>query len=247
MGQKVDPRGIRIGITKTWDSRWFAEGKEYLNNFHEDIKIKEYIKKNYYHAGISTVQVERTSPTDVTVIIETGKAGILIGRKGQEIEALKVNLEKLTNKKVQVKVLEIKNPNKDAQLVAESIATAIEKRIAYKRAVQQAIQRAEKAGVKGIICFGMGVTLREGSREYYYKQLDRLFPGMKEKYQMTYNDQYTLNSPHNRDLMNLFFKKCQEYQMMCNYLEIFEYLQEFEEKTPIKKKDIHDFEQLSLF
>ena len=109
------------------------------------------------------------------------------------------------------------------------------------------LEECHEAGVKGIICFGMGVTLREGSREYYYKQLDRLFPGMKEKYQMTYNDQYTLNSPHNRDLMNLFFKKCQEYQMMCNYLEIFEYLQEFEEKTPIKKKDIHDFEQLSLF
>ena len=137
MGQKVDPRGIRIGITKSWDSKWFAEGKEYLNNFHEDIKIKEYIKKNYYHAGVSTIQIERTSPTDVTIIIETGKAGILIGRK-------------LTNKKIQVKVQEIKNPNKDAQLVAESIATAIEKRVAYKRAVQQAIQRAEKAGVKGI-------------------------------------------------------------------------------------------------
>ena len=150
MGQKVDPRGIRIGITKSWDSKWFAEGKEYLNNFHEDIKIKEYIKKNYYHAGVSTIQIERTSPTDVTIIIETGKAGILIGRKGQEIEALKANLEKLTNKKIQVKVQEIKNPNKDAQLVAESIATAIEKRVAYKRAVQQAIQRAEKAGVKGI-------------------------------------------------------------------------------------------------
>ena len=150
MGQKVDPRGIRIGITKTWDSKWFAEGKEYLNNFHEDIKIREYIKKNYYHTGVSTIQIERTSPTDITIIIETGKAGILIGRKGQEIEALKINLEKLTNKKIQVKVQEIKNPNKDAQLVAESIATAIEKRVAYKRAVQQAIQRAEKAGVKGI-------------------------------------------------------------------------------------------------
>jgi len=150
VGQKVDPRGIRIGITKTWDSKWFAEGKEYLNNFHEDIKIREYIKKNYYHAGVSTIQIERTSPTDITIIIETGKAGILIGRKGQEIEALKINLEKLTNKKIQVKVQEIKNPNKDAQLVAESIATAIEKRVAYKRAVQQAIQRAEKAGVKGI-------------------------------------------------------------------------------------------------
>jgi len=150
VGQKVDPRGMRIGIIKTWNSRWFAEGKDYLNNFHEDLKIKKYIKKNYYHAGISSIQIERTSPTDITIIIETGKAGILIGRKGQEIEALKVNIEKLTGKKVQVKVQEIKNPNKDAQLIAESIATAIEKRVAYKRAVQQAIQRAEKSGVKGI-------------------------------------------------------------------------------------------------
>ena len=150
MGQKVDPRGMRIGIIKTWNSRWFAEGKDYLNNFHEDLKIKKYIKKNYYHAGISSIQIERTSPTDITIIIETGKAGILIGRKGQEIEALKVNIEKLTGKKVQVKVQEIKNPNKDAQLIAESIATAIEKRVAYIRAVQQAIQRAEKSGVKGI-------------------------------------------------------------------------------------------------
>ena len=150
MGQKVDPRGIRLGITRTWDSKWFAEGKEYVDNFHEDLKIKKYIKKNYYHAGISSMQIERTSPTEVAVIIETGKAGILIGRKGQEIEALKVKLEKLTGKRVQIKVQEIKNPNKDAQLVAESIATAIEKRVAYKRAVQHAIQRAEKAGIKGI-------------------------------------------------------------------------------------------------
>ena len=96
MGQKVDPRGMRIGIIKTWNSRWFAEGKDYLNNFHEDLKIKKYIKKNYYHAGISSIQIERTSPTDITFIIETGKAGILIGRKGHEIEALKLNIEKLT-------------------------------------------------------------------------------------------------------------------------------------------------------
>ena len=156
MGQKVDPRGIRIGITKTWDSRWFAEGKEYLNNFHEDLKIRESIKKNYYHAGISNIQIERTSPTELTVIIETGKAGILIGRKGQEIEALKSSLEKLTGKKVQVKVQEVKNANTDAQLVAESIATAIEKRVAYKRVVQQAVQRAEKSGVKGIKIMASG-------------------------------------------------------------------------------------------
>lgn len=150
MGQKVDPRGLRIGIIKTWNSKWFAKGDDYLNNFHEDLKIKEYIKKNYYHAGISRIFIERNSLTELTVIIETAKAGILIGRKGQEIEALKAKLEKLTGKKVNTKALEIKNPNKDAQLVAESIATSIEKRVAYKRAVQQAMQRAEKSGVKGI-------------------------------------------------------------------------------------------------
>lgn len=150
MGQKVDPRGLRIGIIKTWNSKWFAQGNDYLNNFHEDLKIKKYIKKNYYHAGISRIFIERNSLTELTVIIETAKAGILIGRKGQEIEALKAKLEKLTGKKVNTKALEIKNPNKDAQLVAESIATSIEKRVAYKRAVQQAMQRAEKSGVKGI-------------------------------------------------------------------------------------------------
>ncbi|NYV28020.1 30S ribosomal protein S3 [Streptobacillus felis] len=151
MGQKVDPRGIRIGIVKTWDSKWFAKkGKEYLNNFHEDLKIREYIKKNYYQAGISSIAIERVSENEVTVIVSTGKAAVLIGRKGAEITALRAQLEKMTGKKVFVKALEIKNPNKDAQLVAESIATAIEKRVAYKRAVQQAIQRAEKAGVQGI-------------------------------------------------------------------------------------------------
>lgn len=93
----------------------------------------------------------------------------------------------------------------------------------------------------------MGVTLREGSRDYYYQQLDRLFPGMKEKYQATYNDQYTLNSPYNRELMNLFFEKCQQYHMMCNYPEIFDYLQEFETKIEVKEKESHSFEQLSLF
>ena len=150
MGQKVDPRGIRLGITRTWDSKWFAEGKEYVNNFHEDLKIREYIKKNYYQAGISSIAIERVSEKELTVIISTGKAAVLIGRKGAEIQALKGQLEKLTGKKVFVKALEIKNPNRDAQLVAESIASAIEKRVAYKRAVQQAIRNAEKAGVLGI-------------------------------------------------------------------------------------------------
>jgi len=150
VGQKVDPRGLRIGIIKTWNSNWFAQGKDYLNNLHEDLKIKEYIKKNYYNAGVSNIYIERNSATEVTVIVEIAKAGVLIGRKGEEIEALRLKLEKMTGKKVRAKALEVKVPNKSAQLVAENIATSIEKRVAYKRAVQQAIQRAEKAGVKGI-------------------------------------------------------------------------------------------------
>lgn len=150
MGQKVDPRGLRIGIIKTWNSNWFSQGKDYLNNLHEDLKIKEYIKKNYYNAGVSNIYIERNSATEVTVIVEIAKAGVLIGRKGEEIEALRLKLEKMTGKKVRAKALEVKVPNKSAQLVAENIATSIEKRVAYKRAVQQAIQRAEKAGVKGI-------------------------------------------------------------------------------------------------
>lgn len=94
MGQKVDPRGLRIGIIKTWNSNWFAQGKDYLNNLHEDLKIKEYIKKNYYNAGVSNIYIERNSATEVTVIVEIAKAGVLIGRKGEEIEALRLKLEK---------------------------------------------------------------------------------------------------------------------------------------------------------
>ena len=156
MGQKVDPRGLRLGITRTWDSNWYADKKDYANYFHEDEKLRRYIKKTYFHAGISKVQIERTSPSQVVVIIHTAKAGILIGRKGTEIEVIKKKIEELTGKKAVLKIQEIKNPNKDAQLVAESIASSIEKRVAYKRAMNQAIMRAEKSGVQGIkiMCSG---------------------------------------------------------------------------------------------
>ncbi|WP_074016508.1 30S ribosomal protein S3 [Fusobacterium massiliense] len=151
MGQKVDPRGLRVGITRTWDSNWYADKKEYVKYFHEDVQIKEFIKKNYFHTGISKVRIERTSPSQVVVYIHTGKAGLIIGRKGAEIDALRVKLEKLTAKKVTVKVQEIKDLNSDAVLVAESIAAQIEKRIAYKKAMTQAISRTMKsADVKGI-------------------------------------------------------------------------------------------------
>lgn len=150
MGQKVDPRGLRLGITRTWDSIWYADKKEYAKFFHEDTKIREMIKKNYFYAGISKVKIERTSPSHVVVLIYTAKAGIIIGRKGSEIESLRAKLEAMTGRKVTVKVQEVKEFNKDATLVAENIATSIEKRVAYKRAVSQAVMRAMKAGAKGI-------------------------------------------------------------------------------------------------
>ena len=151
MGQKVDPRGLRLGITRSWDSNWYADKKEYVKYFHEDVQIKEFIKKNYFHTGISKVRIERTSPSQVVVHIHTGKAGLIIGRKGAEIDALRAKLEKLTGKKVTVKVQEIKDLNGDAVLVAESIAAQIEKRIAYKKAMTQAISRSMKSPeVKGI-------------------------------------------------------------------------------------------------
>ena len=151
MGQKVDPRGLRLGITRAWDSNWYADKKEYVKYFHEDVQIKEFIKKNYFHTGISKVRIERTSPSQVVVHIHTGKAGLIIGRKGAEIDALRAKLEKLTGKKVTVKAQEIKDLNGDAVLVAESIAAQIEKRIAYKKAMTQAISRSMKSPeVKGI-------------------------------------------------------------------------------------------------
>lgn len=150
MGQKVDPRGLRLGITRSWDSNWYADKKEYVKYFHEDVQIKEFIKKNYFHTGISKVRIERTSPSQVVVHIHTGKAGLIIGRKGAEIDSIRIKLEKLTNKKVTVKVQEIKDQNGDAVLVAESIAAQIEKRIAYKKAMTQAIARTMKSGAKGI-------------------------------------------------------------------------------------------------
>ncbi len=150
MGQKVDPRGLRLGITRTWDSNWYADKKEYAKYFHEDVLIRDLVKKTYFHAGISKTKIERTSPTNVVVIIYTAKAGIIIGRKGAEIENLRVKLEALTSKKVTVKVQEVKDFNKDAVLVAENISTSIEKRVAFKRAMSQAVMRAMKSGAKGI-------------------------------------------------------------------------------------------------
>ncbi|MGM0507887.1 MAG: 30S ribosomal protein S3 [Fusobacteriota bacterium] len=168
MGQKVNPTGIRLGITKSWDSNWYADDKQYADYFHEDLKIKKKIKADYYHAGIARMVIERTSPTKVVVIVHTAKPGIVIGRKGSEIKALKSELEELTGKKILIKVQEVKNPNNNAQLVAENIARAIENRISYKRAMNQAMRRAERSGAKGVkVAVSGRLNGAEMAREYW--------------------------------------------------------------------------------
>lgn len=149
MGQKVNPKGLRIGIIKDWDSKWFADKRNYSNLLIEDVKIRKYIKGKLYQAGISKMQIERAA-NRVKVSIHTAKPGIVIGRGGSEVEALRKQLEKMTGKQVNVNIVEIKSPEADAQLVAENIASQLEKRIAFRRAMKQTVQRSLRMGGKGI-------------------------------------------------------------------------------------------------
>ncbi len=149
MGQKINPVGLRIGVSRTWDSIWYSE-RDYVNFLIEDFKIREYIKKNYSKAFISKIEINRF-PQLVNVVINAAKPGMVIGKKGAEIEVISKALEKITNgKKVTVSVREIENPEIDADIVGQEIARQIEKRVAYKRAIKQAIRNAMKAGAKGI-------------------------------------------------------------------------------------------------
>lgn len=150
MGQKVNPIGMRVGIIRDWDARWYADDKNYVDLLHEDFKIREFVKKKLFESGVSSVIIERTGTTKVKVTIHTAKPGIVIGRNGQAIEVLRAELEKMTGKGVSISVVEIKRPEADAQLIAESISDALVRRIAFRRAIKQALQRAQKAGVKGI-------------------------------------------------------------------------------------------------
>ena len=149
MGQKVNPHGLRVGVIKDWDSRWYAEDK-FADYLVEDYNIRTFLKKKLYSAGVSKIEIERASDR-VKVIIYTAKPGVVIGKGGAEIEVTKKELSKLTDKKVMVDIKEIKRPDRDAQLVAENIAQQLEKRISFRRALKQAQQRAMKLpGVKGI-------------------------------------------------------------------------------------------------
>lgn len=155
MGQKVNPKGFRIGVIRDWDSRWYAR-KEYSDYLLEDYKIRKYLKNKLYASGISRIEIERPAAGRVKVNIYTAKPGIVIGRGGSEVEALKVKLEKLTGKKVNIYINEVKKPELDAQLVAESVAAALEKRIGYRRAMKQAVGRTMRLGAGGIklMCAG---------------------------------------------------------------------------------------------
>lgn len=148
MGQKVNPVGLRLGITRTWSSRWFAT-KEYANLVQEDRKIRTYIKKKLYNAGISHSDIERKA-NQVEVTIFSAKPGVVVGRGGAGIDALRKELTKMVGKKVQINIQEVHRIETEAQLVAENIAAQLEKRIAFRRAMKQAMLRAMKANAKGI-------------------------------------------------------------------------------------------------
>ena len=148
MGQKVHPIGFRLGYNKTWRSRWYAE-KDYANLLHEDIVLKKDLKKRFAHAGVSRIEVERAA-NKLKISIFTSRPGIIIGRKGQEVDKLKQEIQKKTGKEVFINIQEILKPELDAQLVSESVAMQLEKRIAFRRAMRKAVDAALRFGAKGI-------------------------------------------------------------------------------------------------
>ena len=148
MGQKINPNGMRIGIIREWDAKWYAE-KDFAAFLHEDLKIHDYIAKNLSEASVSRVEIERAA-SRVNVSVHTAKPGMVIGKGGSEVEKLRKNLNALTNKRVHINIVEIKRADLDAKLVAEGIAKQLENRVAFRRAQKQAIQRTMRAGAHGI-------------------------------------------------------------------------------------------------
>lgn len=171
MGRKVHPFGFRLGVIKSWKSRWYEEGAAYADLLEEDRKIRDIISKSMQGAGISEIEIERF-PKQISIAIHTAKPGIIIGRKGASVNQLRRELEELTSKKIRVDVLEIEKPELDAYLVAEGIAQQLERRISHKRAMKQSITRALRLGAKGVMIsvggrlsgseMARSETLREG-------------------------------------------------------------------------------------
>ncbi|MFO7930943.1 MAG: 30S ribosomal protein S3 [Thermodesulfobacteriota bacterium] len=169
MGQKANPIGMRLGINRTWNSRWYA-GKDYPSYVYEDHKIRRFLKKKLYHAGISKIEVERSSRR-IKLRIHASRPGIVIGKKGSEIEALKKELEKLVSSEVMVDIQEVRKPELDSQLVAENVANQLVRRVAFRRAMKRCVASAMRFGAKGIkiICSGR-LGGAEMARVEWYKE-----------------------------------------------------------------------------
>ncbi len=155
MGQKVNPNGFRVGVIRDWNTCWYASKKEFSDFLIEDKKIRDHLKKSYYAAGVSRIEIKRAAGK-VNVSIYTGRPGMLIGKGGVGVDLIKAEVTRLINKPANVNIMEIKNPDADAQLIAENIAAQLEKRISFRRAMKRSMQRAMKAGAKGIklMCSG---------------------------------------------------------------------------------------------
>jgi len=168
VGQKVNPKGFRVGVIKDWDTRWFANNKDFKDLLYEDYRIRKYVKQKLYASGVSKIEIERTAQR-VKVNIFTAKPGIVIGRGGQEVEILKNYLVKMSGKKVTVNITEIKKPELDAQLVAENVAASLEKRIAFRRAMKQTVTRTMRMGAEGIkiMCAGRLAGAEIARTEWY--------------------------------------------------------------------------------
>jgi len=149
VGQKVNPIGLRVGVIRTWDSRWYAKGALYAQQIHEDFKLRNYIKKKLKHAGVARIEMERAA-NKVKIVISTARPGVVIGKKGTGIDQLKAEVQKLTKNEVFLNIHEVRKPDMDAQLIAENVALQLEKRISWRRAVKKAIQAGIKVGVRGI-------------------------------------------------------------------------------------------------
>ena len=169
MGQKVNPIGFRLGITRTWDSRWYAEA-DYAKLLHEDIKLRNFLKKRLYSSGVSKIEIERAA-NKAKINIYTARPGLIIGKKGAEVESIKKELAKLTDKDVFLNIQEVRKPELDAQLVAENVALQLERRVAFRRAMKKSVTSALKFGAKGIkiTCAGR-LGGAEMSRTEWYRE-----------------------------------------------------------------------------
>ena len=168
MGQKVNPHGLRVGVIKDWSAKWYADKKEFANYLVEDDKIRKYIKKKLYAAGIEKIETERMSGR-IRIHVHTSKPGIVIGKAGSAIDELRKEVEKMTKSKVSINIMEVKRPDASAQLVAENIALQLENRVSFRRAMKQAMGKALKAGAKGIkvSCSGRLGGAEMARTEYY--------------------------------------------------------------------------------